>query len=182
MDPGPPQVNLRPPLYTPGVSPLCKQAIEIVFTAFLMPALCAPVVWLGLALLGRGRRVPGEVFSRRMSLLQTGCAVSGGLLAAGGLLAWLGVPVERGGRLLTAAAWADYGITNLLFAAVVIRMTPGYAGLPEGKQKEALFLRFLGLVVLQPIATGGAFSILYRLLRVVYHEKFPWPDVTPEGI
>ncbi len=159
-----------------------KQAIETLFTAFLVPAFCVPFVWFGLALRNRARRPPGEVFARRMLGLQSAHAVSCVLLVAGGLLAWAAVPVERGGRLLTAGAWALYGVVNLLFAAIVVLMTGGYAGLPDGPPKDALFLRFLGLVALQPIATAGAFSLLYRLLRVVYHEEFPWLDIPTEGL
>jgi hypothetical protein len=180
MRPRRPLVNTQPRRYTPAVFPLWKQAIETIFTAFLVPALCVPLVWGVLALRDRHRRIPGDAVTRRLFRLQGFHALSCALLVAGGVLAWTGVPVERGGRPLTILAWALYGIANLLFAALAIRMTTGYSGLPDEAPKDKLFLGFLGLVTLQPIATAGALSLLYRLLRVVYHEEFPWPHL-PNG-
>jgi hypothetical protein len=159
-----------------------KQAIETIFTAFAVPALCVLPLWIGQTLLPRKHRVSAEAISRKLFRLQALCAASGVLLAVGGIAAWMGVAVERGGRPLTVGTWGLYGLANLLFAAVAIRMTAGYGDLPDGAVKDRLFLCFLGLVVLQPIATAGAFSLLYRLLRLVYHEQFPWLDISPEGI
>jgi hypothetical protein len=117
-----------------------------------------------------------------LTRLQAAYSITSALLVSGGVLAWLGVPVERGGRPLTLLTWAVYGGANVLFAALVLQMTSGYGNLPEGELKDVVFLRFLAIVALQPITTAGAFSVLYRLLRLVYHEKFPWPDVSPQGI
>jgi hypothetical protein len=159
-----------------------KQTIETVFTAYLVPALCVPLIWIFFALRDRHRRRPAEIVSRRLLRVQGAHAFSCAVLVAGGLLAWAGVPLEQGGRLLTAAAWVLYAIANVLFAALSVLMTVGYSSLPDGARRDTLFLRFLGLVTLQPIATAGTFSLLYRLLRVVYHRQFPWLDIPTEGL
>ena len=181
MDPSGPLINRPARPYTNGVSTLAKQAIETIFTAFAVPTFLVPIVWLGVKLRGRPVRT-GTALVRNLTRIQAAYAISSALLVSGAVLAWIGVPVERGGRPATLLVWAVYGGANILFAALVLQMTSGYGNLPDGELKDAIFLRFLAIVALQPITTAGAFSLLYRLLRLVYHEKFPWPDVSPQGI
>ena len=181
MDPSGPQINRRARPYTDRVPPIGMQALETIFTAFAMPAFLVPLVWLGVKLRGHAVRT-GTALVRNSTRLQVAHAISSALLVSGAILAWLGVPVERGGRPATLLVWALYGGVNILFAALVLQMTSGYGNLRDGEFKDALFLRFLAIVALQPIATAGAFSLLYRLLKLVYHETFPWLDVSPQGI
>jgi hypothetical protein len=141
-----------------------------------------PHVWFGGAVTRPFRRAPTLAFEARIRRLERASFLVGFMLVLGGLLAWVGVPVERGGRSLTFVAWAMYAAANLLFASIVMGMTSGYGSLPDGRPKDALFMRFIAEVFFQVVMTAGAFSLLYRLLRVVFHRKFPGLDVVPEGI
>jgi hypothetical protein len=158
-----------------------KQIVEAVFTSYLLPALLVPLVWL---LRGIARRSIG-IFSTAISslrLLQNIYDATATLI----VLAWAagraGFRIEAGGRPITVFAWFLFGSLNLLFATLAVRITGEYGRLPEGPAKDTVFLRFLGTIVAQPIATMAAFSLLYRLLRVVYHREFPWLDAVQEGI
>jgi len=161
---------------------LGKVVIETIFTAFVVPALLIPLLWLVGTIVPAFRRGPRRPFDERICLLERVYLSAGALLVAGGVLSWAGVPVERGGRPLTIAAWVVYAAANLLFAGIVMGMTTGYASVPDGRAKDALFLRFVGEVGFQMVMTAGAFLLLFRLLRVVYHQKFPELDVVIEGI
>jgi hypothetical protein len=160
---------------------LFNQIVEAVFTAYLLPALLVPLVWLLRAI---ARRSIG-VFSTGISslrLLQIVYDATAALI----VLAWAagraGFRIEAGGRPLTVFVWFLFGSLNLCFAALAVRITGEYGRLPEGRAKDIVFLRFLGAIVVQPIATLAAFSLLYRLLRLVYHRDFPWLDAVQEGI
>jgi hypothetical protein len=61
-------------------------------------------------------------------------------------------------------------------------MMSGYASLPEGRGKDSVFLRFVGEMSFQIVMTAGAFVLLFRLLRVVFHRTFPGTEVVTEGI
>lgn len=154
-----------------------KQLVEAVFTSFLLPALLVPLVWLL-------RRVTGRALGGALSLRVLRMAYEAAALLL--VLAWActraGLRIEAGGRPVTMAVWFLFGALNLLFAAIAVRITGEYGKLPEGRPKDALFLRFLGAVLAQPVATLAAFSLLYRLLRLVYHREFPWLDAVQEGI
>jgi hypothetical protein len=159
-----------------------KVAVETVFTAFVVPALLIPLLWLGRTVVSAFRHAPRFRFEDRFRLLERAYVILSSLLLAGGILSWAGVPVEIGGRPLTILAWIMYAAANLLFAGIVLGMTTSYASLPDGRTKDALFLRFVGEVSFQAVMTAGAFLLLFRLLRVVYHQKFPGLDVVTEGI
>jgi hypothetical protein len=154
-----------------------KQLVEAVFTSYLLPALLVPLVWLL-------RRVTGGAIGGALSLGVLRIAYEAVALLL--VLAWAGtragLPIELGGRTVTMAVWILFGALNFLFAAIAVRITGEYGRLPEGRPKDALFLRFLGTVLAQPVATLAAFSLLYRLLRLVYHREFPWLDAVQEGI
>jgi hypothetical protein len=182
MYPSAPRINSPAGPYTGFVPLLGKQVLETIFTAFAVPAFLVPLVWLAAKLSGRSGGWTGVALARSLTRLQAAHAVSSALLISGAVLAELGVPLERGGKPLTLLAWALYGGVNIVFAGLLLRMVSGYGNLPDGKLKDALFLRFMAITALQPITTAGAFTLLYHLLRLVYHEKFPWLDVSPEGI
>ncbi|MGH9441031.1 MAG: hypothetical protein ACRD16_02030 [Thermoanaerobaculia bacterium] len=160
---------------------LARLTIETVFTAYVVPALLTPVVWLG-TIASRKLHPVGASPEARIARIERAYVALGALLLALGLAAWAGVPVERGGRAMTYAAWAMYVALNLLFAGLVGAMATGYPKLPEGRRRDRLFVRFLVETAFQPIVTAGTFLLLYRLLRVVFHRTIPVLGAVQEGI
>ena len=143
--------------------------VELVFTAYAVPALLVPVVWLVRRLLrGHGS---GEARGTADRLNRQVAAY--GIVLLAWLSAWialaLGVPIEKGGRVLVAAS-------------LLVRFTADYGDLPEGPARDRLFLRFLSAIVVQPVATACAFTVLYRIMGVVYHLKVPGLAAVQEGI
>ena len=158
------------------------RGVELLFTAYAVPALIVPFVWLGrkifTAARGRALRDSAEGLNRAV--------LAYGALAAIWLGAWLalrlGLPIERGGRALGALSWLVYGLMNLLLAWILVRFTAGYGRVPDGQLKDRLFLRFLSVIVAQPLATACAFSVLYRVMGVIYHLKVPGLTAVQQGI
>jgi hypothetical protein len=156
--------------------------VELVFTAYAVPALIVPFVWLGRRLFGAARpgapRESAERLNRALAVY--------GLSSALWLGCWLalsaGVPIERGGKAAGALLWAAYGLLNLGLASLLVRFTAGYGELPEGISKDRLFLRFLTAVLAQPLVTASAFAVLYRIMGVVYHVIVPGLTAVQEGI
>jgi hypothetical protein len=156
--------------------------VELTFTAYAVPALLVPVVWLARRLLRGGRSVRRPETANGLNRALAAYAVV--------LVAWLGarvlvaagVPVERGGRVAAAVLWIGYALLNLMLAWLLVRFTAGYGDLPEGPPRDRLFLRFLSAIVVQPMATACAFTVLYRIMGVVYHLKVPGLGAVQEGI
>jgi hypothetical protein len=158
-----------------------KQIVEAVFTSYLLPALIVPLVWLLRAITRRSaRRFSAGILS--LQVLQIVYEATAILIVLVWAAVRAGLRIEAGGRPITILAWVLFGALNLLFATLAVRVTGEYGKLPDGGPKDAVFLRFLGAIVAQPIATLAAFSLLYQLLRVVYHQEFPWLDAVQEGI
>jgi hypothetical protein len=157
-----------------------RQISELVFTAYLMPALLLPVVWTAGALARRahapavGDRGPALWFR-----LHGGAAA---LLIAGWALAACGVPIERGGAALTAAAWLVFATLQLSFAALASSVTTHVSKVPEGRDRDVLFAAFVGFTLLQPVGTAAGLAVLFRLMRLVYHQTLPLLDIVPEGV
>ncbi len=156
--------------------------VEILFTAYAVPALIVPFVWLGRRILAAAR---GRTEHESAGRLNQAVAAYG-VLAAVWLMAWLaerlGLPIERGGRTAGVLCWLAFGLLNLVLASVLVRFTAGYGHVPEGQLKDRLFLRLLLAVVLQPVTIACAFSVLYRIMGVVYHMKVPGLTAVQEGI
>jgi hypothetical protein len=154
------------------------RVVELIFTAYAVPALLVPLVWL-LRRLFRGRRTETE------DRLNRAVDVYGIILLAW-VGAWvalvLGVPIEKGGRLAGTLFWVAYGLLNFGLASLLVRFTAGYGDLPEGSSRDRLFVRFLSAIVVQPVATACAFAVLYRIMGVVYHLKVPGLTAVQEGI
>lgn len=155
--------------------------VELVFTAYAVPALLVPAVWLA-------RRI-GRAFSPENPRAARGLVrVSGvyGALALAWVAVWaaarLGVPIERAGRIATAACWAGYGAANLALAWLLVRFTAEYGSLPDGREKDRLFLRLLGAVVAQPFTTALALSVLTRVAGVAYRLDVPGLTAVQEGL
>jgi hypothetical protein len=154
--------------------------VELVFTAYAVPALLVPFVWLA--------RRAGRSFRPDRSRSAEGLARAGrtyGALALGWLIVWAvlrpGVPFS-GGPLTAAACWTGYGAANLALAWLLVRFTADYGSLPDGAAKDRVFLRVIGAVVAQPVVTALAFSVLYRLLGVAYRLRVPPLAAVQEGL
>jgi hypothetical protein len=156
--------------------------VELVFTAYAVPALLVPLVWL-VQRVFRGRRPASE--HETADRLNRALGAYGILLLAW-LGAWaaviLGVPVERGGSISATIFWIAYGLLNLGLASMLVRFTAGYGDLTEGPSRDRLFVRFLLAIVVQPVATAFAFAVLYRIMGVVYHLRVPGLAAVQEGI
>jgi hypothetical protein len=156
------------------------RALELVFTAYMVPALLVPLVWIGLRV-RRAYRGPSRETLLSLARLEAAYA----LFAVVWLAAWLALPVlpfERAGRPALALSWLGYLLVNVVFATLLVRFTSGYGGLPDGDDKDRLFLRLLAAVIAQPLTTACAFAVLYRIMGVAYQLKVPGLPVVQEGI
>ncbi len=156
--------------------------VELIFTAYAVPALLVPLVWL-VRRLFRARRPD----TNRETAARLNRALSAyGVVLLAWLGAWaalvLGVPIERGGRVVGAILWIAYALLNFELASMLVRFTRGYGDLPEGPSRDRLFLRFLSAILVQPVATACAFAVLYRLMGVAYHLWVPGLTAVQEGI
>jgi hypothetical protein len=156
--------------------------VELVFTAYAVPALLVPLVWLGRRL----QRGPSPGGARGTEDRLNRAVAAYGIMLAVWIGVWLalafGIPIERGGRPAGLLLWVAYLLLNGALASLLVRFTAGYAELPDGTCRDRLFLRFLAAVVAQPLATACAFSVLYRIMGVVYHLKMPGLTAVQEGI
>ncbi len=156
--------------------------IELIFTAYAVPALLVPLVWL-VRRIFRGRRSGAALESAER--LNRAIAAYGIILLAW-VSAWialvLGVPIEKGGRVAGAVSWIAYGLLNFGLAWLLVGFTAGYGDLPEGPSRDRLFLRLISAIFVQPVATACAFAVLYRIMGVVYHLKAPGLTAVQEGI
>jgi hypothetical protein len=155
--------------------------VEVAFTAYMVPALLVPVIWL----VGRVRRRHAAPRVETSGELTRLVKVHFGFVLAWGLL-WtamiLGVPLEKGGSLALVACWAVYLVANLVLAWVLVRFTAAYGSLPESATSDVLFIRLLGTLAAQPIMTALAFSVLTRIMGVVWHLQVPSLPAVQEGI
>ena len=155
--------------------------VELVFTAYVTPALLVPFVWLA-----------GWARSRWRGGLSGRGAPLGRMLNwyFAGVVAWLvvwgvillGLPAEQGGIAAAALCWLGYGTANLLFAQLLVRFTKEYGSLPPGEATDRLFARLLGAIVAQPVMTAVAFSVLYRITGVTWNLHVPGLPAVQEGI
>jgi hypothetical protein len=155
--------------------------VELVFTAYAVPALLVPVVWLV-------RRLGRSWFPRRASTSRdlSRVGIVYGALALAWVIVWgavlLGVPIERGGPVAAAACWTGYAIANFTLAWLLVVFTADYGSLPDGREKDRLFLRLVGAVAAQPVLTAVAFAVLYRVMGVAYQLWIPGLAAVQEGI
>ena len=157
------------------------RAAEVLFTAYAVPALIVPFVWVG----RKAFAVRGRPLRESEVILNRGVQLYAGL-ATVWLLAWAagraGIPIEKGGRAVHALFWLAYILLNLALAWLLVRFTAGYGEVPAGPVKDRLFLRFLFVVVAQPLATACAFSVLFQIMGVVYDLRVPGLTAVQEGI
>jgi hypothetical protein len=155
--------------------------IEITFASYMVPALLVPLVWVATWLLKRRPRarahpaIEVEGQSRRLFWL---------------FLVWLvlflavvaGVPLSRGGSGAVALCWLVYTVTNVLIAWFLLRFTTSYGLIPAGRAADRAFLRFVAIIVAQPLMTAAAFAVLNNVMGVTWNAQVPELPAIQEGI
>jgi hypothetical protein len=152
---------------------------ELIFTAYMVPALLVPLVWIGGRIL---KRIGPSESATRLGRIQNLYAMIAGICFLGWVAVRFGVPIENGGRLIGFMSWLIYIALNFTLAIMLVAFTGEYGALPEGPLKDRLFARFLSIILVQPVATAFAFAVLYRILGLVYHIKVPPLPGVQEGI
>jgi hypothetical protein len=155
------------------------RAAEVLFTAYTVPALLVPLVWVAGPVL---RRAYPADSAPRLGRIQRFYFVLAMIWLAVGIGVRLGLPVEAGGKAVALLSWCGYAALNLNLALLLVAFTREFGGLPEGDGKDRLFLRFLSIIVMQPLVTAFAFSVLYRIMGLVYHLDVPPLPGVQEGI
>jgi hypothetical protein len=155
--------------------------VEITFASYMVPALLVPLVWVIAWLMKRKLRANAqpetevEGQSRRLFWL---------------FLVWFvlflaviaGVPFSRGGSLAVVSCWIVYAVTNLLLAWFLLRFTTTYGSIPDGRNADRLFLRFIAILVTQPLMTAAAFAVLNNVMGVAWNAQVPDLPAIQEGI
>jgi hypothetical protein len=163
------------------MGPTFFRVIEIAFASYMVPALLVPLVWAAAWMLERRRRVKThpamevEGQSRRLFWL---------------FLVWLvlflavvaGVPLNRGGSFAVALCWLVYAVTNVLIAWFLLRFITAYGLIPVGRVADRAFLRFIAIVVAQPLMTAAAFAVLNNVMGVAWNAQVPELPAIQEGI
>jgi hypothetical protein len=155
------------------------RATEVLFTAYAVPALLVPVVWLALRLV-RGLATIDLPWSERLSRMERVYAIPAAALVAAGAGVLLGLPL--GGLPARVVAWCVYASANLAFASLLIRFTAGYGAIREEEARDRHFSRLLLIVVAQPVVTAFAFALLYRVMGLPYQLALPALGAVQEGI
>jgi hypothetical protein len=163
------------------MGPMFFRIIEITFASYMVPALLVPLVWVVAWLLkSRSRRdaPPGaeaERQSRRLFQL---------------FLVWFvlflavvaGVPLNHWGPAAIVLCWVIYAVTNLLLAWFLFRFTITYGSIPNGQAADRVFLRFIAIIVAQPLMTAAAFAVLNNAMGVAWNAQVPELPAIQEGI
>lgn len=155
--------------------------VEIAFASYMVPALLVPAVWVAGWLLKprlRGNAPPAAEIEGQWRLL------------LGLFLVWLalflavvaGAPLNRGGIVAVVLCWAVYAITNVLLAWFLLRFTSMYALIPAGRLADRVFMRFIAIVVTQPLMTAAAFAVLNQVMGVAWNLQVPELPAIQEGI
>jgi hypothetical protein len=75
-----------------------------------------------------------------------------------------------------------YVATNALLAWFLLRFTSIYALIPNGAVADRTFMRFLGIVVAQPLVTAAAFAVLNQVMGLSWNLHVPPLPAIQEGI
>ncbi len=163
------------------MGPMLFRIIEITFAAYMVPALLLPLAWIVAWILKR----------RLRATTQPATEVEG----QSRLLFWLflvwfvlflavvaGVSLNRGGSIAVAVCWVIYAVTNLLLAWFLLRFTTTYGSIPDGRVADRVFLRFIAVVVTQPLMTAAAFAVLNNVMGVAWNAQVPELPAIQEGI
>jgi len=163
------------------MGPMFFRIIEIAFASYMVPALLVPLAWVLariLKLRSRGAAPPlveAEGQSRRLFQLFLLWFVLFLAVAAG-------VPLHRWGAAAITLCWAIYAVTNLLLAWFLFRFTVTYGSIPDGQAADRVFLRFIAIVVAQPLVTAAAFAVLNNAMGVAWNAQVPELPAIQEGI
>jgi hypothetical protein len=155
--------------------------IEIAFASYMVPALLVPLAW-----------VVAWTLKRRLAVTtQPAIEVEGQFR----VLIWLfllwfllflaviaGVSLNRGGGPAVALCWIVYAVTNLLLAWFLLRFTATYGLIPDGRVADRVFMRFIAVVVTQPLMTAAAFAVLNNVMGVAWNAQIPELPAIQEGI
>lgn len=163
------------------MGPMFFRIIEITFASYMVPALLLPPVWVAAWLLKRRFRAQArpamEVEGQSRWLLW---------LFMGWLALFLavvaGVPLHRGGSLAVALCWFVYVVTNVLIAWFLLRFTTAYGSIPAGQAADRAFLRFIAIIVAQPLMTAAAFAVLNNVMGLAWSAQVPELPAIQEGI
>ena len=161
------------------------EATDLIFTAYVVPALLVPFVWIALRV-GRAPRARTKHPAAALARLERVYAVFVAVFVTSWLGLWLatriGLPLVHAGRPLLVLSWIGFAGLNVIFAALMIRFTSDYGDVPDGREKDLLFLRLLGIVMVQPVTTACAFAVLYRAMGVSYRLLVPGLPILPLGL
>ena len=155
--------------------------IEIMFASYMVPALLVPLVWVSAWLLKRHLRAntqPANEVEGQSRLLFWLFLVWFVLFLA----VAAGVPFNRGGSLAVVSCWIVYAATNLLFAWFLLRFTAAYGSIPDGRAADRVFMRFIAIIVAQPLMTAAAFAVLNNVMGVAWNAQVPELPAIQEGI
>jgi hypothetical protein len=155
--------------------------IEIAFASYMVPALLLPAVWVVGLLLRRwisGNRQPAVEIEGQWRVLLVLFLLWLALFIA--VIA--GAPLNRGGIAAIVFCWTVYAVTNVLLAWFLLRFTSTYALIPAGQIADKAFMRFLGIVIAQPLMTAAAFAVLNQVMGVAWNLQVPELPAIQEGI
>ena len=154
---------------------------EIAFASYMVPALLVPAVW-----------IVGLLLKRRLGAHRPPIGEIDGLwrVLSGLFVLWLalfvavlaGAPLNRGGMIAVVLSWAVYALTNVLLAWLLLRFTSTYALIPAGTAADRVFMRFLAIVIAQPLMTAAAFAVLNQVMGVAWNLQVPELPAIQEGI
>lgn len=162
------------------MGPVFFRIIEITFASYMVPALLVPLVWVAAWLMKRRLRAsaPATEVEGQSRLLFWLFLVWFVLFVA--VIA--GVPFNRGGSLAVVSCWIVYAATNLLLAWFLLRFTSTYGSIPDGQAADRIFLRFIAIIVAQPLMTAAAFAVLNNVMGVAWNAQVPELPAIQEGI
>jgi hypothetical protein len=154
---------------------------EIIFASYMVPALLVPVAWMLAWMLRRrlGRKVPAAAeVERQWRVLRILFVIWLALF----LVVVAGVRLNRGGVVAVVLCWSIYALTNFLLAWFLLRFTATYGSIPPGPVADRAYMRFLGIVVAQPLMTAAAFAVLNQVMGVAWNLQVPDLPAIQEGI
>jgi hypothetical protein len=64
----------------------------------------------------------------------------------------------------------------------LLRFTARYGSIPPGPVADRAFMRFLGIVVAQPLMTAAAFAVLNQVMGVAWNLQVPDLPAIQESI
>ena len=155
--------------------------IEIMFASYMLPALLVPALWIVAFALRK------KLSANEQPALQIECQWR---LLSALFMFWLvlflavaaGAPLNRGGMIAVVCCWVIFAATNVLIAWYLLRFTSMYALIPVGRVADRVFMRFLGIVIAQPVMTAAAFAVLNEVMGVAWNLRVPELPAIQEGI